>query len=174
MKTIGAIAPSSIHLAERMIAPIDFSIDSVTILEYGPGTGSFTKTILSRLSPNGRLIAIEMNEDLASHLREQFPDPRLQVIVGNASDARVEIAKLGITSIDYVISSLPLGNIPSEKIGEIMNGIHDCLSETGLYIQFQYVPWRLGNIKKFFNIKKISFEPRNIPPAFVIVSEKKI
>ena len=94
MKTVGAIAPSSVHLAQRMVSSIDFNKENVTVLEYGPGTGSVTKTLLSHLNQTGRLIAIEMNQRLASHLLEEFPDPRLHVVVGNASDAQAEIAKL--------------------------------------------------------------------------------
>ena len=40
-RKIGAIAPSGKALAKRMIQPINFK-KAKCIVEYGPGTGSFT------------------------------------------------------------------------------------------------------------------------------------
>ncbi len=41
-RSVGAIAPSGKNLALKMMEPIDFN-NAKVIVEYGPGTGSFTK-----------------------------------------------------------------------------------------------------------------------------------
>ena len=43
-KMVGALAPSSRFLGERMLENIDFSTDKI-ILELGPGTGVFTDLV---------------------------------------------------------------------------------------------------------------------------------
>ena len=45
--TIGAIAPSSRHLAASMTASIDFG-KAHCIVEYGAGTGVFTQDVVTR------------------------------------------------------------------------------------------------------------------------------
>ena len=57
-RKIGAIAPSGVSLAQKMMEPIDFT-KARCITEYGPGTGSFTdeliremRTILSLACPS--------------------------------------------------------------------------------------------------------------------------
>lgn len=46
-RTIGAVAPSSEKLAEKMVGDIDFK-NSEVIIEYGPGTGVFTDKLVKR------------------------------------------------------------------------------------------------------------------------------
>jgi len=58
-RSVGAILPSSAALAEAMVAPIDFA-KGPTIVEFGPGTGAFTRTIAQRLRPPGRYLGIEL------------------------------------------------------------------------------------------------------------------
>ncbi len=93
---VAAITPSSPRLAARMIAGLDLA-SFKTIVEFGPGTGTFTKAVLEALPPGwlrgessvsagagadggggaggrgGRFIAIEFNEALARILREHYP-----------------------------------------------------------------------------------------------------
>ncbi len=45
---IGTITPSSKKLAKRVMERIDFS-SAETIVEYGPGTGVFTKEIIASI-----------------------------------------------------------------------------------------------------------------------------
>ena len=44
-RTVGAVLPSSPALARAMLAPIDFA-SARTIVEFGPGTGAFTREIV--------------------------------------------------------------------------------------------------------------------------------
>ena len=49
-KMVGAISPSSSFLTNKMLENIDFDSAKVFI-EIGPGTGVFTKKMLSRMNP---------------------------------------------------------------------------------------------------------------------------
>jgi 16S rRNA (adenine1518-N6/adenine1519-N6)-dimethyltransferase len=62
------------------IAPTD------TIIEIGPGTGTLTEELLSRGS---RVIAVEIDRDLAGHLRNLFADrPQFTLVEGDALDGK--------------------------------------------------------------------------------------
>lgn len=56
---IGAVAPSSRHLAEKMLEDIDFK-NSTCIIEYGPGTGVFTERLVDRKRDNTLLIVLRI------------------------------------------------------------------------------------------------------------------
>src|SRR5690606_3695824 len=57
---IGAVGPSSQRLARSMVGGIDWS-SVKTVLEYGPGTGVFTRQILQVKAADARLVAVEFN-----------------------------------------------------------------------------------------------------------------
>jgi 16S rRNA (adenine1518-N6/adenine1519-N6)-dimethyltransferase len=42
------------------------------IIEVGPGTGTLTDELLARVAPGGRVLAVEIDRDLAGLLRNRF------------------------------------------------------------------------------------------------------
>ena len=65
-RTIGAIAPSSRKLANRMLQPIDFKKAKV-IVEYGPGSGVFTQQVLQQINRNKTIFfGLELNTGWSS------------------------------------------------------------------------------------------------------------
>ena len=52
---VGSVIPSSRILIDKMLAPVDWETCRLFV-EYGPGVGTFTHEILSRLHPDARLI----------------------------------------------------------------------------------------------------------------------
>ena len=57
-----------------------------TVIEVGPGTGTLTEELLSR---GARVVAVEIDRDLAGLLRERFRDqPRFRLIEGDALDSK--------------------------------------------------------------------------------------
>ena len=52
------------------------------VIEIGPGQGALTEHLLAHA---GHVVAIEMDHDLAAHLRERWPeDARINLVTGNA------------------------------------------------------------------------------------------
>ena len=72
-----------------MTAPIAASGEPV-VVELGPGTGAFTRTIQTALGGRGRHVALEVNTQFTSLLAERFPG--VDVI---PADARDLVAVLG-------------------------------------------------------------------------------
>lgn len=168
----GAIASSSTWLARRMVAAIPEG-ENLTIVELGAGTGSFTGNILEKLGPKGVLIVVEINPKLAKHLSEKFSDSRVHVVSGDALTLTKHLKQVGIVQVDCVISGLPLGNFSSDMQDRLLTEIHNVLKMDGTYIQFQYFMASFARIRKLFKAVSINFEPRNLPPAFVMMSKKE-
>src|SRR3954452_22725856 len=65
------------------IAPTD------TVVEVGPGTGTLTEELLARA---GRVIAVEIDRDLAAALRERFAtNEKFELIEGDALAGKHEL-----------------------------------------------------------------------------------
>jgi 16S rRNA (adenine1518-N6/adenine1519-N6)-dimethyltransferase len=60
------------------------------VIEVGPGTGTLTEELLA--SPAARVVAVEIDRDLAKLLRERFAgEPRFQLIEGDALSGKHEL-----------------------------------------------------------------------------------
>ena len=70
---VGALCPSSRALCSTMVSEIGVDTADV-IVELGPGTGVITREIVRCMSPNAKLIAIELDQTLCEHLRKAFPE----------------------------------------------------------------------------------------------------
>ena len=53
------------------------------VIEIGPGKGALTERLLARAD---RVVAVEIDENLAGLLRAKFPDPRLEVVTADVLD----------------------------------------------------------------------------------------
>jgi 16S rRNA (adenine1518-N6/adenine1519-N6)-dimethyltransferase len=65
-----------------------------TVVEIGPGRGALTAELLKRVGAKGKLVAIEVDRDLASMLRMQYADkPQFSLIEGDvlATDFSVQV-----------------------------------------------------------------------------------
>src|SRR5262245_42919312 len=79
--TVGALAPSSLHLAARL-ATVVSRVGAPVVVELGPGTGSVTTAIEYRLGGRGRHLAVEIDPVLANYLRAEHAG--VEVLVGDA------------------------------------------------------------------------------------------
>ncbi|HEY0776951.1 MAG TPA: 16S rRNA (adenine(1518)-N(6)/adenine(1519)-N(6))-dimethyltransferase RsmA [Gemmatirosa sp.] len=73
-----------------------------TVVEIGPGRGALTDLLAPRAH---RLIAVEIDRDLAGHLRARYAaDPHVEVVEGDV----LELALAGLAGPDFVLA----GNVP--------------------------------------------------------------
>ena len=165
-KQIGSVTPSSPFLTKKMLKSVAFG-KTKCIVEFGPGTGVFTKAILNKLNADAKLICIELNTTLYEGLKKQFNDPRLILIHGSATDLPKYLKENGIQEVDTIISSLPLAAFPIEVKKEVIETAHRVLKSKGRYIQFQYTLNAKQDLEDIFDKVNIDFTLFNIPPAFV-------
>src|SRR6478609_9824037 len=103
-RTVGAVLPSSPALARAMLAPVDFA-SARAIVEFGPGTGAFTREIARRLAPGCRYLGIDLNRHFVYELTRQFP--RLAFVQGSAADLTEVLAGCRVPTVDAVVCGLP-------------------------------------------------------------------
>lgn len=166
---VGAVAPSTRFLAEKMLKNVDFE-NSKIIIELGPGNGVFTEILLERMAPDAKLYVFELNDEFYKHISERIDDPRAQIIHDSAENISKYVEKPG--SADAVISSLPLMVFPEELRANVVNAAHKSLHKKGKYIQFQYSLQSKRYLEGIFKDVNIQFTIRNLPPAFVYTCQK--
>jgi phospholipid N-methyltransferase len=145
----------------------------VRIVELGAGTGVFTDELAARLPRGGTLIAFENNTRLAQSLRERVQDRRIHIVEADAAEIVPTLRRFGLSAADYVVSGLPLGTMSPAARTTILLGICECLSDEGLFIQFQYWLTSLFVIRKYFRARIAGLVLKNLPPAFVYVCRKR-
>ncbi|MGG3156442.1 rRNA adenine N-6-methyltransferase family protein [Priestia megaterium] len=171
-RTVGALLPSSKHLAKKMIKGIDFE-HAVCIVEYGPGTGAFTRELIRRRSACTTLLLIEYNRHFYEKVKEQVRNEKnVYVINGSAENVQKYLIQYGITKIDYVLSGLPFASLPSEVSDCILQNTRSVLADEGKFITFQYTNLKKELIRTFFPKIKVEKEWRNVPPAYIFTCEK--
>lgn len=163
-REIGAVAPSSVFLTEKMLSVIDFA-SACTVVELGAGTGVMTREMLKRLSSKGTLTVFELNKNFCNALRKE-KDARLSVHCLSAEKLH---AMLPESSVDVVLSGLPLLVLPKERVRSILEAIQKTLSPKGVFVQFQYSLASRKLLLRHFQTVDVYFVSRNIPPAFVYV-----
>ena len=171
---IGAVSPSSRHLAERMVEDLDLA-NARAVLEYGPGTGVFTDAIVPRLGQETRFVAIELNPVMARVVGERHPRVRLRN--DSVEHARRICDEEGIDRVDAIISGLPWASFGAELQRRILTGVTEVLRPGGVLVTFGYhVGTWLPAGRRFYaslpgyfsKIERSGLVWRNVPPAFVV------
>ena len=145
-----------------------------TVVEFGPGTGAFTRLILERIGKQTAFLALELDEKHARGLRQHFP--RLNVYHDSAERIQKYLAQHRRSKADYIISGLPWANMAVKVQEHILNAVVASLAPDGMFTTFSYVHacWlprarrfrdRLENY--FAEVKTSRTVWRNVPPAFV-------
>jgi len=142
------------------------------VVEYGPGTGCFTRALLSRLGPEARLIAIDTNPVFTAFLRSAIHDPRLIVVDGSAADVEAILAAHGFDHADYVISGLPFSTIPRQIALAIMDATARAVRPGGAFLLYQYSLFVLPMLRERFQRVDLGRAWRCIPPARLFVARR--
>ena len=168
-RRIGAVAPSGKHLAVEMMTPIDFTSANV-IVEYGPGTGSFTKELVARRKPGTALILIEQNKTFCDRLWASYGGlPDFFLAHGSAGSVGRCLEACGVHSADYIVSGLPFTSLPAALSDRILNAAKPALGQDGKFITFQYSLAKKKFLEQYFQIVDCRKVVKNLPPAYVLV-----
>ena len=162
----GSIVQSSPFLTERMLKDVDFK-NHKCVVEFGGGSGTFTKQILKKINQDAVLFCFEIEPSLAKQISASIQDKRLKVICDSAENIDIYLKKYGFEKADCIISGLPLASLPKETSKTILNQAYEYLHSGGQYIQFQYSLTSLKHLKYIFSTVSVTFVFLNLPPAFV-------
>ncbi len=171
--TVGAVAPSSRHLAGQIVVQSGVA-DAAVILEFGPGTGSFTRLILRDKRPDADFIAIEHNQMLSQALRSRFP--AATIVTDSVERVAAIMAKHGLEAADCIVSGLPWAVFSQDLQDRLLTATIDALRPGGRFVTFAYLQGLLSPAGKRFRKKidqafdSVTVSPvvwRNLPPAVV-------
>lgn len=165
---LGSIWPSSRHLVDEILRPIDWE-RALVIVEYGPGVGTVTGEILRRMRPDAHLIAIETNAAFVKFLMASFKDPRLHVANESATDVGSILLRLNLPPAHYVVSGIPLGSMPEALRAHIVAVTRAALAPGGQFLVYQFTSRVLPVLQRTFRDVSRSRTTRNIPPAHLFV-----
>jgi phospholipid N-methyltransferase len=105
-------------------------------LEYGPGTGEFTRYILTRAPADARLVAIESDEGLADHLA-RMSDRRLTVCKASANQTRAIVGRRAAGEVDYILTGIPFSSLDENHRDQIVRDASILLKPTGEFLVYQ-------------------------------------
>ncbi len=134
---VASVVPSSQATIDGMLAKVDWDRCRLFV-EYGPGVGTFTTRILECLPEGGRLLAIDTNPRFVEFLRKTITDPRLEVVLGSATDVESIVRASGEAHADYIISGLPFSSLPDDVARQIVGASYGVLRDGGAFMTYQF------------------------------------
>jgi phospholipid N-methyltransferase len=174
-KYIASITPTSDFGVKKVCSKIDFSRCGL-IVEYGPGTGVFTKYLLQKMGPDSLLILIERNANFVADLRKKIRDPRVAVVNGCASNILDTLGELGKTSADCVISGIPFSFLTDSLKDRILRTSFTALRPGGKFLAYQTFYQSNNHLKahleRIFPYVRVEYEMLNLPPLRIYEARK--
>lgn len=171
LRTTGTFTRSSKSLCKHMIKYVDYQ-NAKVLVELGAGDGVITKHILNKMEKDTILLSFEVNAEFCRQMRA-IDDPRLFIIEDSAENLEKYLIEHQFTEIDAVISAIPFVSLPDELGLSIIGNCERFLKKGGLFIQMNYSLLAKKLYQKVFGNVDVHFVALNIPPAFVLVSEKR-
>jgi len=162
-RQVGAILPTSKQAVRDMLDLGDVP-GARLVVELGAGTGSQTAEILARMGPDARLIALEIDPNLAKVLQDRFDDPRLEVVVDSAENLQ---AHLGDEKADVLVCALPFTSLDTGLRRRILDAMPAALASDGVAVVIQYSPIIANELRRRFPSVRRRISPLNVPPAFL-------
>ena len=164
---IGAVAPSSSALAR--IITRDIRPDAGPVIELGPGTGAFTRCILSKGVPESNITLVENSPDFTALLRQRFPEARLLEMDVTRMRRGEDPGKT--MEAQAVISGLPLLTMGTRAQWNVVGACMQSLRAGAALYQFTYMtkcpvaPEILARMG--LRAERIGSSLFNLPPASV-------
>ncbi len=143
------------------------------IVEFGAGNGSITKAILGHVDCLSEIYAIEINEEFAKQLSE-ISDARLRVLQGDVFLFADQIEEIVSGKCDTVISGIPFSFFRKDERDKLIELARHGLAKDGRFIAYQTTPMLMPHLRKHFSNCRVYFEPRNLPPFFIMVADNKV
>jgi len=164
--SVASVVPSSPYLEQAVVRATDLS-RARCVVELGPGTGGSTRALLRAMNPQARLLAIELNPEFASRLRQRVQDPRLLVQEGSAAEIGEHLERWSLPAPDAVVSGIPFSTLPTEVAHSIVAAIQANLAPGGRFVAYQFRAHVASYTSPVMGEPSFEWEWRNVPPMRV-------
>jgi len=166
-RNVASITPTSAVGVKKVCNKIDFSQNSL-IVEYGPGTGVFSKYLLRQMGEDSRLILIERNRNFNSLLKRNLKDPRVVLVHDSCENVLETLRACKESEADYIISGIPFSFLDSDLKHRILYNTHRALKKGGKFLVYQTCFQTNNHLKvhlqQYFPVVNSKYELANIPP----------
>ena len=161
---MGSIVPSSATLCRHLVAQTRRAPEEA-VLELGAGTGVISRAMLAAGVPADKLIVVEIEREMAAHLRRALPGA--QVIEGDARRLPKLVPAAWHGRIGTVVCGIPLVLLPLKEQRRFIEAIEAVAPGRG-FLHFTYcitspLPWKRHRLAA----RREAWTPLNFPPASV-------
>jgi phospholipid N-methyltransferase len=163
-KMVGSAFPASHWLVRRMLAPLDWQKTRL-LIEFGPGTGAFTRAALAHLPADATLLALDTSCAFIDHLRKSIDDPRLQTVCAPAADVAAVVKDRGLRPADCIVSGLPFSTLAPKESERTMRASRAVLAAHGIFCAYQMRRTIEPLLQAHIGVIRSAYEWRNIPPC---------
>ncbi len=162
---VGALLPSSPALARLLARNVEIGPDDA-VIEVGAGTGSITKALVSADIPRERLFVIEIDADMCTYLRKQFP--QVQIIHGDAGRLADIVPSRWHGKVSTVVSGIPMITLPFEAQQRLIKSWFSITKPGGQMLQYTYsLISPIPEAKLGLSVRRRGMAVLNVPPASV-------
>lgn len=161
---VGSAFPASRFLVDAVLEPLDLA-DARLVVEFGPGSGVFTRALLDRMPANSHLVAIDISPRFIRHLSLILPDPRLHAVTGSAARLGSILKRLDLGRADYIVTGIPFSTMDPATAAGIVQTSADNLAEGGQMLAYQMRDAVGSLMAQRFGRVETSMCWRNIPPC---------
>ena len=168
IKEVGALTRSGPILCRKMISPIPNDRD-VVVVELGAGDGVITRHLLKKITPNSRVISVELNEKLFVEL-SKIKDDRFLAVNDTIQNLDKILEKLKIDQMDHMVSAIPFMIMDNKMVIDFLNKYKNYIKPNGTFTQVHYGP-KKKFYEKIFGNAKVHIVLANVPPAIVVESK---
>lgn len=165
-RRVASIAPSSPLMSKALAGDVD-PTRRQTIVELGAGTGCVTRAIAKRMHPESRLVALELDRQLAGITHQRCP--RAEVHCADAGDLAALLADAGVDRMDVLVNCLPTPSLPARVNQAIYDAADARMTELRVrqLTEMPLLYWRA--YRRLFEHVRFVPVPLNIPPSGVFV-----
>lgn len=170
-KDVASVTPTSKFCVQRVCQPINFE-KGITVVEYGAGTGVFSKYLLDHMTADSKLAVFETNPLLFEKLKE-IDDPRISFFKESVEFVNEVVPVEIVGNTDYIISGIPFSFLDEDTKSSILSQSLQLLRGGGKFLAYQTSGHLKEPLRETFGNVKTDWEWRNIPPMTVYEAEKR-
>lgn len=161
---MGSVLPSSKTLCRHM-ARCGMPKDDGVVLELGAGTGVISRAFLEAGLPPERLVTLEIDPDLANHLRGTLRG--VEVLECDARKLVEHLPERFQGRISSVVCGIPLVLLPLEDQRQFVSAIDAVAPGLGFRLFTYCISSPLPAAKLGLKARREVWTPMNLPPASV-------